>query len=234
MRPRTASPRSHFRRLLAERDRLRELRITTPKAATAMLADRIRGYTKWKGTDAEVERRAHDRLEPWELRALVAPGLDYFRREWAALGAAQRWNATALRRAARHVKPRPGSEWLCLHTVWGSTYGSQGLGANTYARGRATMMAMDAESHGVESRVDTVKREPPKHRGFGYVHTDDFRVMVKVVDDLDLEVLRLLPGMDLRDFLKACWSKGLNPRVFHPMLPHGLEARLGIDVEPVA
>lgn len=33
----------------------------------------------------------------------------------------------------------------------------------------------------------------------------------------------------LREWVKGCWRRGVNPRVYNPFLPHGYEERVGLD-----
>ena len=54
-------------------------------------------------------------------------------------------------------------------------------------------------------------------------------VEAAVADAFEVEVLKRLPGLTLREWLKRCMQLGANPRVYNPFLPHGLEARLGLD-----
>ena len=43
------------------------------------------------------------------------------------------------------------------------------------------------------------------------------------------EILKLRPHLELRTVVKNMMKRGTNPRVFYPMLPHGYEAKMGLD-----
>ncbi len=57
-----------------------------------------------------------------------------------------------------------------------------------------------------------------------------FDVHVEVETETDVEIARRLPDPPLRDWIKRCWQNGANPRVFQPLLPQGLEEKLGINL----
>lgn len=87
-----------------------------------------------------------------------------------------------------------------------------------YARGRAEIHIDELAKVGVIGRVVQ----------FG----DHFEVRVPL-DPVRIEVVKVLlasgKGFTLREFLKACWGHGVNPRVLSPQIPHGLEERYGLD-----
>jgi hypothetical protein len=56
-----------------------------------------------------------------------------------------------------------------------------------------------------------------------------YEVWVSVAEDLDIEVLRLKPDIPLRETVRLCWKRGVNPRVYMPFLPHGYEEQEGLD-----
>jgi len=107
--------------------------------------------------------------------------------------------------------------------------------ASTYAKGRAGLYLLEAEAHGTTGRVERrADKDPPSRYAPTY-----FDVLVQ--SDPDGMVVELLKhktyGLTLRDMVKACWSKALNPRVYWPMLPPGYEEQEGIgwqgqDIEP--
>ena len=37
------------------------------------------------------------------------------------------------------------------------------------------------------------------------------------------------PVQSFKDQIKSCWKRGVNPRVYNPFLPAGLEEKLGLD-----
>ena len=56
-----------------------------------------------------------------------------------------------------------------------------------------------------------------------------------VAEEIDADIITRAGAFHhddaLRNYLKACWSRALNPRVFNPLLPQGLEERLKIDYQ---
>jgi hypothetical protein len=123
-----------------------------------------------------------------------------------------------LRRLARDVPVSAGDAPLHFETVWRSTYSTQGWGADRYARNAAQAYVDKAVQHGLRAEVERVEDE-------GSVRYEVYAWVVR--NDLDL--LRHKPEVPLRDWLKACWKRGVNPRVYCPFLPHGLEEKLGVD-----
>lgn len=70
-----------------------------------------------------------------------------------------------------------------------------------------------------------------KSRGDARYVFADFEVWVKLAEPVDLVILKHKPGVSMRDFVKQCWARGVNPRVYCPFLPHGFEERQGIDFQ---
>lgn len=103
---------------------------------------------------------------------------------------------------------------------WVSTYSTQGFGAATYAKGAAERSADAARAQGLE--VEVRYAEKP---------LSQYEVWVGVETAIDLEILRYKPGLTLRESVRRCWSRGVNPRVYWPSLPHGFEEREGLDFQ---
>jgi hypothetical protein len=77
-----------------------------------------------------------------------------------------------------------------------------------------------------ELRADGLR----KHATVRVVERDRYFVTEAALpDELEVEVLRRLPGLTMREWLKRCMQLGANPRVYNPFLPHGTEERLGLD-----
>ncbi|HYE93376.1 MAG TPA: hypothetical protein VEA38_20255, partial [Terriglobales bacterium] len=98
--------------------------------------------------------------------------------------------------------------------------------ASRYAEGRAEMQADVARHYGIPVEVRRVEEPSPidKRAKLGR-----WEVHVGLETDLELEVLRRKPGPTLREWIRLCWKRQVNPRVFNPFLPVGLEERLGLD-----
>ena len=105
-------------------------------------------------------------------------------------------------------------EWRRLDSRRASDYSSQGYGADRYAEGSVELSADVARDEGVKVRV---------------VKVDGTWVAeVLVESDVDVQILRRL-SLSMREFVRRCWGRGLNPRVFQPFLPHGFEEKAGLD-----
>jgi len=125
-----------------------------------------------------------------------------------------------LSKVAVRAPVRAGASPSVLYVAWVSTYSSQGFGANSYARNAAEAYADVARGENIPVEVS------PSKKGGG-----DYEVLVWVESPLDVEILRLKPGPSLREQIRLCWARGVNPRVYNPYLPVGIEAKLGIDCQ---
>lgn len=131
-------------------------------------------------------------------------------------GVARRRVDELLRALAQEAEVTPGSEWLVVDEAWASSYGSQGLGAAAYARGAMELAADAARAAGVEVEVRLVDDE------------ETYRVLARVAEQVDVEILKR-KALPLREQVRMCWKRGVNPRVYNPFLPHGYEERAGLD-----
>ena len=109
-------------------------------------------------------------------------------------------------------------------TIYSHTYSTQTRPAK-YAQEAANIMVADVEARGCQACV-----RPRELRRVGAYATphQDFEVWVNV-DEVGAEILRRKPGLDLREWVRMCWWRGVNPRVYSPFLPIGLEERWGLD-----
>lgn len=141
---------------------------------------------------------------------------------------------TELATLADDLAPQPSDEARKVYDVNSSSYHTQGFGAASYARNNAKIHARDLEFHGIEVEVREVTGETFKTYGaFGRSVTPvTFEVWAKC-SDLDYQIARYKEGMTLAQQLQWCWNRQVNPRVYYPMLPHGLEERLGVSFQPV-
>ena len=211
---------------------LRERRTNVYTKYEADFAQRLRQYKKpWQKIESDLDVRVKGAsLDLWELDCIRRPLFKAAQEELRFLRSEINAIEHDMNQIAKTLLPVPGTKWLRLKTVHGSTYRSQGYGANAYAKNAAEIIAMEAGAV-VEAKVVTIPTERPKFPSYHYVHTDNYEVQVLVDSEVDLELVRRRPPMGLRDWMKACWSKGMNPRVYNPFLPHGLEQKYGIDYQ---
>lgn len=133
-----------------------------------------------------------------------------------------------LRELAETLEPESSGELRKVYEVGTYAYRTQGFGAAAYARGDARRHAAMLEMEGVEAEV----REVPGSRDRWGIQSCEFEVWARC-SELDHEIVKRRPAPPLKDQLQWCWDRGLNPRVFNPFLPHGLEEKLGVSFQPV-
>ncbi len=106
------------------------------------------------------------------------------------------------------------------------TFMSQGYGASRYADRQAQMIADKARYHGLTAEVRPEGTARTENRwGITY---QDYAVWVNTDED-GWELLRRKAEVPLKEWLRLCWKRGVNPRVYDPFLRPGLEEELGID-----
>lgn len=166
-------------------------------------------------------------------RAREAPDFAAIRDEWTAKGEAvivahtpdkDRLEA-ALAEAAKTEMPPIMAELRLVHVCHASSWRSQGLGVDRYTRNAAQAYVDKATHYGLRAEVRPVGE--PSRCAYGIVH-QDYGVFADV-DETGWALVDYKPDVPLRDWVKGCWKRGVNPRVYNPFLPHGLEEKLGLD-----
>jgi len=136
-----------------------------------------------------------------------------------------------LRDLAEHVPLRAGSHRASVADYSSSTHRSTGRGAD-YARVSATIAVEGLKGRGVEVLVEPYQYDGDDQEKMRFAREtgpDGFRVVALVEAPVDGEVLKRLPGVPLREWVRLCWKLGANPRVYNPYLPHGFEEKYGLD-----
>jgi hypothetical protein len=205
---------------------------------------------------AKVRRRKRDVREPRLVGTITIPGRDVLDYAYAekVIGAERfeqirapfKARAEAAHEAARAaekvaeeaaraaavpgvLRRQPGN-WLVLGVTWSSTYSSQ-TDPHGYARNAAELNADVARFHGVEVRVE--QRDVQRGRSVGPFGgpwmSANYYTEVAVAEPLDVECLKRIGGPTLREQVRMCWARGVNPRVYNPFLPVGYEEKVGID-----
>jgi hypothetical protein len=122
------------------------------------------------------------------------------------------------------VKIEEGA-WKLLDSRWASTYRTTNSGEQ-YAQCSAEFVADRCRAFNVPVEVRRVERE----RDRWHERHDDFEIYAAVAEDLDIVILKhKSDGMTLREWVKRCWARGCQPRVFHPFLDPDFEAKNGLD-----
>lgn len=168
------------------------------------------------------------REETWVLRLIGKPIVD---RYWLLIReefAERNWLDYQLDQLAKVAEVRSG-EFRDVESVSSSTYSNQTQPLE-YARGSAEITAAMFARHGVETRV----QERDRRNGDAFTRSwtlATYVVQAAIASDVDAEILRRKPGFTLREWVAACWARCLNPRVYNPWLPYGIEQKLGVDYQ---
>ena len=121
--------------------------------------------------------------------------------------------------------PIPIIETLELrYVVSSSTYSTQGFGASNYAKNAAQMQVDLALFNGLKAEV----RPHGESKNYSGCYYQDYGVWVNTTE-IGWEILKRKSGPGLKETLRLSWKRGVNPRVFCPLLPYGIEEKLGID-----
>lgn len=130
-----------------------------------------------------------------------------------------------LKHLALITEALPGDLKVFVKCVPATTYHTQGLGAESYARGAVNVTRRShAEYH------PTIRTEVLTEDDSGNFHPFPvFYLAAYVREPMDKDIIERGPGFTLKEYLQACWAEGCNPRVFTPGLEHGLEEKLGLD-----
>lgn len=167
----------------------------------------------------------HNGAEAWAaMRDAKQAELDVVYARWEGLRRAFERELDDAAQGAEVRASRDGSERELIR-VWTSSYSTQGYGASRYAKSSAESVATNAQSFGVRARVE---RMADSVRDEIYNHTEVFVVYVATDSDLDVEILKR-KRVDMREWVRACWTRGVNPRVYNPFLPADYEERVGLD-----
>jgi hypothetical protein len=117
---------------------------------------------------------------------------------------------------AKTVRPRSGGTRFFVRDFWESTYRTTGNGKH-YARMRAEILAEGIRAHAGVERVEVTEAQ------FG------FDVHAYLESSTDLEIVKRGGWEPSRFFVKECWARGVNPRVYVPFLEQGFEKANGLD-----
>lgn len=175
-----------------------------------------------------------------KLRKLVKVDVDtsgtQASRTYTALLAERERLSKKLTTLASLCTPRAGTNRIQLACIYTAGYSSTGSPVR-YAQGTAEDAAALTNGLGIDvvieqERIDVEAKQALARasRALGETQRSwaDFLVFVMVESEVDAEMLRRR-GEELRPWLQRCLKRGTNPRVYQPFLPHGIEAKLGLD-----
>jgi hypothetical protein len=130
-----------------------------------------------------------------------------------------------LRSLATEIELKNSSQQTIFYESSTHAYASQGFGAVRYAEGKAILESLKPAHYGIKYEIE--KQHLSYCRQYG-VESAIFKVVVQL-EELDTLVLKFKPEATLKEFVSGCWKRGLNPRVYYPLLPHGFEEEMGIS-----
>jgi len=197
-------------------------RLTTECEAAYRRRFRRRAFSMVASRDqnAEEHKQIYDRLKPDVDRYLADHSDEEQQIKWALAMLAEKADV-----------PRSDT-WLSVYSVDGDAYRSQGWGAAKYAKADAESRLQDFLLHVPEGRVDSQfhKFDQPVRCAGGSpsLGWHEYHVMVPTTE-IGAEILKRKPERPLREYVRDCWGRGVNPRVYLPFLPHGYEEQVGID-----
>lgn len=207
------------------------LRSLTGEAAYLLAIATLEAQRVWERHRKQIEDEVNARFEAQiitgpkkklkseaivaKVRAEFQPEVDWLSAEWRII----RRTFDELLRYYSLFADVPKSERMQhVTTHYKSTWSTQGYGAENYARNAAQQEIDRIEANGYTGEL----RVCPGGQ---------FEVLVNVATRDDWDILRLKPGLSLAEQIRLCWKRGVNPRVYQPFLPHGLEEKLGIDFQ---
>ena len=118
-------------------------------------------------------------------------------------------------------------DWLPWLTVRAQNYATQGFAASIYTAVRAELWQRKAEGYDVAAQV--LPRDQRITTGL-----IDRLVTVRVASHVDLDLLTRTPDLSLREQVRVCLRREVDPRVFFPTLPQGYKTYVGLERDGTA
>lgn len=193
-----------------------------PSFGVKEIADEIRAEGRWDSSDDAVIKAAQEAQKA-------------FREKWDPVSAGLKFRARELESEMAALAPRcpiiASESYLVAKTSTSYNFATQGLGAESYARGDAERARIRMSSTG--ARVEVVRCPKLDEKGnervskYG-IRYPDFEVRAYVASALDVAILKRL-YLGLREEVRLCWKNGMNPRVLYGSLPFDYEERNDLD-----
>jgi len=229
------------------------------RAAFSAILDQLRDVPSLSARQAEYQRELmaaghaylaekapKSRKSPKDLKAMakaLGEGFEAVKapvfEKWSAIASADSRAAKELRDRLVELAPeaattvKPGNLVAEIDEWDSSTYRSTNSG-DKYARKAGEIRQAELAAIAPDVRFELERgvheiskvKSSPWHWSSELTH---YRLFAYVAAPLDAEILKRVHAQTVRDWLKACWGAGVNPRVYSPYLPHGLEEKYGID-----
>lgn len=109
-------------------------------------------------------------------------------------------------------------QWTKQFICSNSTYSSQGYGADKYAHDHVQQLVDVFSYFNIPASI-ICENQSPELRYY-YILAACPQHICSIIQSKNLP---------LKDWIKNCWKRGVNPRVYNPFLPPGLEEKLGLD-----
>jgi hypothetical protein len=120
------------------------------------------------------------------------------------------------------------TQWIKYHSVDEGAYRSQGFGAIKYAMQAAEGYVDELRANGVDGEVRERVHKWDSHLTGEPLSMTYFEVYAGCTE-LACDIIRHKPSITLREWVRLCWKRQVNPRVYNPFLPHGYEEKVGLD-----
>lgn len=131
------------------------------------------------------------------------------RQHYGMLTFSIRWTEGLLSRVIfdAELRPEAGNQRLKLGWIYGRY--NQTNDAH-YARAEIELLQEQAQELGIRTEVE------------------GNTVYAFVAHPVDIDIIKRTP-LALKEWVRRCWKKGVNPRVYNPYLPHEFEQTNGLD-----
>lgn len=142
---------------------------------------------------------------PEDHQALVKP----VREHYQAILFASQWTDGLLRSVIleHDLRPLAGDQKIALGWIYGHYNQTND---EHYKRAQIALLREQAEELGIRAT------------------SEESFVYAFVTHPVDIEIIKMNP-LPLKEWVRRCWKKGVNPRVYNPYLPHGFEEANGLD-----
>lgn len=129
---------------------------------------------------------------------------------------------------AREIEVTPSSDrYTYVDCISSSDYHTQ-TNEHKYASEHAQRIADKFERYDIPSYVRQVVRSKGRDILRHKYTIINYEIWAQI-DETGIEIINRKPGLSLKEWMKQCWGRGVNPRVMNPFIPAGLENKLGID-----
>ena len=116
--------------------------------------------------------------------------------------------------------PVDESTYRLYQIIDSGNYISQGFGCMRYTKNAARLIADKALFYGLDAKVLPYGKK--------YGDCQDYSVWINTTD-IGCRILDYKPNIPIKNWIKLCWKRGVNPRVYNPYLPYDIEKKLGIN-----